>query len=175
MPQHQLMYLTAALEEWLVPAIARYFLQRPKTGPQWNGNDPIHPRNGSLSRRVGTASGGMEFVLTDLDTVRSRSNVRISTTGLLGKASNFLRSSAMIELQYKPLTLSVSQASPSAPVWFYGRYSDAEMQSKSSIDQQIKACRDAAAKENADIPDDCVFADHGIRGAEENRPELNRL
>jgi hypothetical protein len=34
MPQHQLMYLTAALEEWLVPAIARYFLRQGHSGTE---------------------------------------------------------------------------------------------------------------------------------------------
>jgi hypothetical protein len=59
--------------------------------------------------------------------------------------------------------------------WFYGRYSDTELQNKDSIDQQLLASRTDAAKQGQVIPQERVFADAGIRGSEDDRPELNRL
>ena len=57
----------------------------------------------------------------------------------------------------------------------YARYSDAELQRASSNDQQIRACREAAGRDNGYIPDSNIFADKGLRGADEGRPQLQRL
>jgi DNA invertase Pin-like site-specific DNA recombinase len=57
----------------------------------------------------------------------------------------------------------------------YARYSDSDLQSVSSNEQQIRACREAAAKDGGQIPGENVFADAGVLGSEEDRPELNRL
>ena len=57
----------------------------------------------------------------------------------------------------------------------YARYSDAELQNDNSIQQQLRACRDGAARDGGHIPDANVFADAGVLGSEEDRPELNRL
>jgi hypothetical protein len=43
--------------------------------------------------------------------------------------------------------------------WFYGRYSDSELQNKDSIDQQLLASRNDAAKQGQIIPQERVFAD----------------
>jgi DNA invertase Pin-like site-specific DNA recombinase len=59
--------------------------------------------------------------------------------------------------------------------WFYGRYSDSELQNKDSIDQQLLASRNDAAKQGQIIPQERVFADEGIRGSVGDRPDLKRL
>lgn len=57
----------------------------------------------------------------------------------------------------------------------YGRFSNAELQRASSINQQVNACKDAVAKDGGYVPDHDIFEDPGVLGSEENRPGLNRL
>ena len=64
---------------------------------------------------------------------------------------------------------------PRSKHWVYCRYSDADKQDVRSIQQQVMAARELAARGGHEIPDDCVFADEGVRGWILERPELNRL
>jgi site-specific DNA recombinase len=61
------------------------------------------------------------------------------------------------------------------PAALYARFSDRERQRASSIDDQARVCREAAAEDNAFITDVNIFADPDFRDAEEDRPELERL
>ncbi len=70
---------------------------------------------------------------------------------------------------------SPDQGLPSGEILFYGRFSLADNENNTSIAQQLRACREAAAKDGHEIPDDCAFADHAVRGSVEDRPGLNRL
>lgn len=58
---------------------------------------------------------------------------------------------------------------------FYGRYSDGEKQRESSMEDQLRECREDAQRDGNYIPDANVFADPDFRGATESRPELDRL
>jgi site-specific DNA recombinase len=58
---------------------------------------------------------------------------------------------------------------------FYGRYSDGEKQRKSSMEDQVRECREEARRNGNYIPDANIFADPDFRGATESRPELDRL
>lgn len=58
---------------------------------------------------------------------------------------------------------------------FYGRFSG-EMQRDSSIDDQLRGCRTAAARNSAAIPDSLIFRDDAISGQSmHNRPALQEL
>jgi len=57
---------------------------------------------------------------------------------------------------------------------FYGRFSLSDLQDN-SIDQQLRSCREEAKKHGQVISDEWVFSDEGVRGAEESRPELDRM
>jgi site-specific DNA recombinase len=71
-----------------------------------------------------------------------------------------------------PDSVSSDRGSESA---FYGRYSDGEKQRKSSMEDQVRECREEARCNGNYIPDANIFADPDFRGATESRPELDRL
>src|SRR5262245_24861022 len=61
-----------------------------------------------------------------------------------------------------------------ARVAIYARYSS-DKQSETSIDDQVRRCRDHAARCGGTVPQDLVFADYAISGAVANRPGLEKL
>lgn len=78
------------------------------------------------------------------------------------------------EMTLQPHTGNL-KTSRSARAMFYGRFSVLDLQDKQSIDQQLRVCREEAAKHGQVIPNEWIFADEGVRGSEESRPALDRL
>ena len=62
----------------------------------------------------------------------------------------------------------------SAGCAIYARFSS-EKQNALSIDQQIRKCREYAARENLRVLDECIFADSAISGATHDRAGLQQL
>jgi DNA invertase Pin-like site-specific DNA recombinase len=56
----------------------------------------------------------------------------------------------------------------------YARFSD-EIQRESSIEDQVRECREEATRDGGFIRDANIFADRDVRGATEERPALDRL
>jgi site-specific DNA recombinase len=56
----------------------------------------------------------------------------------------------------------------------YGRYSD-HKQSAASSEDQVRKCREQAAREGAEVAPDCIYLDEAISGVGSDRPALVRL